>query len=185
MPYEVDGSEQDAASDGYVHVQRDESEVFSPRAMSSFEGAPVTMGHPEGAVSPENWRQLSVGHAQNIRRDGNHLVADLLITDEEAINAIRNKGWRSTSAGYDAAYETIGRGQMRQRNIVGNHVAILSPAEDARCGDACMIGDSAPRQMITDQMRKQMRRHSRWTQRTMRAIAQQHKAFWQEHSHRG
>src|SRR5262249_33860299 len=43
--------------------------------------------------------------------------------------------------GYDCEYDT-GLGALKQRNIVANHVAILHPGEDARCGEACSIGDA-------------------------------------------
>jgi hypothetical protein len=131
-----------ADRDGMVRVIRDASEVFDPQSMSSFEGAPITLGHPEGLVDAQSWKDLAVGHVQNVRRDRGHLVADLLVHDARAIDAVRNKGWRAVSAGYDAEYRPNGR-ELRQVGIRGNHVAILSPEEDARCGDACAIGDQA------------------------------------------
>jgi hypothetical protein len=131
-----------ADRDGMVRVTRDEAEVFDPQSMASFEGAPITMGHPDGLVDSNTWKHLAVGHVQNVRRNGDHLVADLLIHDARAIDAVRNRGWRSVSAGYDANYLPNGRG-LRQVGIRGNHLAILSPQEDARCGDACQIGDRA------------------------------------------
>jgi hypothetical protein len=153
--HELAGVDTDGMSDrqGMVRVARDEADVFDPSAMASFEGAPITMGHPEGMVDPETWKQLAVGHAQNVRRVGDHLVADLLIHDRDAIRAIRDLGWRSVSCGYEADYRPNGRG-LKQISIRGNHIAVLSPSEDARCGDACMIGDAKPRR---DTMRRSTR----------------------------
>jgi hypothetical protein len=211
-PYEVGETEDAADDDGYIHVQRDAQEVFSPTAMASFEGAPVTLGHPEEAVGPSNWRQLSVGHAQNVRRDGDHLVADLVITDQDAIEAIRNQGWRSISAGYDAEYEPVAKGRMRQRNIVGNHIAVLGHDDEARCGPACMIGDSAVilqraakghphlrpalqgdpilgrAQLapgLNSRIQRDIRQHAAWSRKTMRELAAQQRDFWKVNSHHG
>jgi hypothetical protein len=129
-------------NDGLVRVWRDERDVFDPKSMASFEGASVVMRHPDSMVGPDNWRELSVGHVQHVRRSGNALIADLLIHDRRAINAIRLGGWRAVSAGYDARYAPI-RGGLRQTDIRANHIAILAPGEAARCGDLCTIGDSA------------------------------------------
>jgi hypothetical protein len=56
------------ASDRMVSVQRDAREVFHPRAIASFEAAPITMLHPMGPVDPGNWKHLAVGHLQNVHR---------------------------------------------------------------------------------------------------------------------
>jgi hypothetical protein len=59
---------------GKVIVRRTPEEVFSERAMASFEGMAVTIGHPRDFdgqiifVTPDNWRQLAHGHIQNVRR---------------------------------------------------------------------------------------------------------------------
>jgi hypothetical protein len=177
-PYEVEGA--DAADDGWVHVERHASEVFAPRSMASFEGMPVVLGHPEeGAVDPSNWRRFSIGHAQNVRRDGKHLVADLLIHDQRGIDAVRN-GWRAISAGYDAEYDPTERGQLRQRNITGNHIAILAPEEDARCGDACMIGDSRTRLPMRAFMLEARKRVAE-QQAASRRMAAGVREFWENH----
>jgi Uncharacterized protein conserved in bacteria (DUF2213) len=139
----------DIGTDGMIYVDRDENEVFDERAIASFEGAPVTMRHPGGPVDPSNWNELAVGHAQNLRRLGDTLVADLLIHDKRGIDAIRNRGWRSVSCGYNADYEQTAGGGLRQCNIVGNHIAILSPDQEPRCGSMCMIGDHAANRRTT------------------------------------
>ncbi|MDZ7089183.1 DUF2213 domain-containing protein, partial [Klebsiella quasipneumoniae] len=52
---------------GKVIVRRMPEEVFSERAMASFEGMAVTIGHPRDFdgqiifVTPDNWRQLAHG----------------------------------------------------------------------------------------------------------------------------
>jgi hypothetical protein len=155
--HELLGINTDGIADrnGMVRVARDADQVFDPAAMSSFEGAAVTLGHPEGMVDPSTWQQLAVGHAQNIRRSGPHLIADLLIHDARAIHAIRDLGWRALSCGYDAEY-LPSRGGLKQTTIRGNHIALLSPGEEARCGGACAVGDSTRR----DTMRRRTRDQS-------------------------
>jgi hypothetical protein len=134
----------DAGEGGMIRVMRDEAEVFHPRAMASFEGMPITMTHPDIAIDPFNWSSLAVGHAQNVRRQGNTLIADLMIHARRAIDAVRNRGWRGVSCGYHARYEALSRDRLRQTNIVGNHLALLPPDQEPRCGNVCMIGDAAP-----------------------------------------
>jgi hypothetical protein len=138
----------DATPDGngMIRVWRGADQVFNARSMASFEGAPLTMRHPDGGgVDPANWSALSVGHAQNIRRDGDFLVGDLVVHDQRAIAAIRHGGWRGISAGYDCDYSTDGNGGLVQGSIKANHIALLGPDDEARCGAACSIGDAAYR----------------------------------------
>ena len=134
----------EAGAGGQVQVHRRENEVFRPETLASFEGKPVTIDHPDDWVTPENWKALAVGVVQNVRRgeglDQDLLIADLLITDAEAIELVR-KGLRQVSCGYDADYvqETPGNGY--QRNIVGNHVALV---DRGRAGPRCAIQDKDP-----------------------------------------
>jgi hypothetical protein len=127
---------------GSVRVERPADTLFSPATMASFEGKPVTLDHPAEDVGPESWRELAVGVAQNLRQGEGEaadlLLADLLITDAEAIAAIR-EGLREISCGYDAEYEELAPGAGRQTGIIGNHVALV---EAGRCGSRCRINDS-------------------------------------------
>ncbi|MFZ5936597.1 DUF2213 domain-containing protein [Pseudomonas sp. HS6-2] len=127
---------------GLVTIERNADEVFRIETIASFEGKPVTLAHPEDFVNPGNWRELSMGITQNVRRgdgvENDLMLADLLITDAQAIEDVRN-GLRQVSCGYDAEYEQLAVGRGRQTNIVGNHVALV---ERGRCGPRCAIGDS-------------------------------------------
>jgi hypothetical protein len=133
-----------AGPDGIIKVDRLSGDVFDPVAMASFTGKPVVRRHPpDGDVNPVNWKDLAVGIVQNPRRgegfEDDLLLADLLVTDADAIAAVRN-GEREVSCGYDADYEETGPGRARQLNIIGNHVALV---EHGRCGPRCSIGDNA------------------------------------------
>ena len=130
-------------SEGIVRIQRDEADVFSDDTIKSFEGKPVTIDHPDEPVTPDNWSALAHGTAQNVRRgEGSQmdlLVADILITTGKAIELVKS-GLREISCGYDANYEQIAEGMGRQKDIVGNHVALVSKG---RAGARCAIADKA------------------------------------------
>ncbi|WP_249205088.1 DUF2213 domain-containing protein [Achromobacter sp. Marseille-Q0513] len=139
----------EAGRDGIIRIDRTPEEVFRPETLASFEGKPVTMDHPAEFVTPDTWRQLAVGITQNVRRgegvDADFILADMLITDRAAIDAVRfdpkepgKKLIREVSCGYDADYEQIEPGRGVQRNIIGNHTALV---ERGRCGPRCAIGD--------------------------------------------
>jgi len=137
-----DGPLIEGGAGGLVTIERNADEVFRVETIASFEGKPVTLAHPEDFVNPGNWRELSMGITQNVRRgdgvENDLMLADLLITDVQAIEDVRN-GLRQVSCGYDAEYEQLAVGRGRQTNIVGNHVALV---ERGRCGPRCAIGDS-------------------------------------------
>lgn len=137
-----DGPLIEGGNGGLVTIERNADEVFRAETIASFEGKPVTLAHPDDFVNPSNWRELSMGITQNVRRgdgvENDLMLADLLITDAQAIEDVRN-GLRQVSCGYDAEYEQLAVGRGRQTNIVGNHVALV---ERGRCGPRCAIGDS-------------------------------------------
>jgi len=131
--------------DGMVYIERKEEEVFRPETIASFNGKPVLNDHPQGGapVDPDTWQSLAVGVVLNPRRgtgvEDNFLIADLLITQREAIDEVM-EGKRQVSCGYGAQWVEISAGHGEQRNIVGNHVALV---QRARCGSRCSIGDQA------------------------------------------
>ena len=140
-----DGSDAIGAKDGIIKVTRGTDDLFSPETIASFEGKPVTLNHPEDFVAPDNWREVAVGHMQNVREgegeDADKLLADLLITDREAIYAIKSKTMREVSLGYDAEYEQLEPGKGKQTNIKGNHIALV---RRGRNGPSVAIRDAAP-----------------------------------------
>lgn len=135
---------------GKVIVRRTQEEVFSERAMASFEGMAVTIGHPRDFsgeiifVTPENWRQLANGHIQNVRRgqgsESDLLLADVIVKTPEGLQAI-DDGDDEVSCGYDADYEQISPGLANQSAITGNHLALVP---NGRAGFRCKIGDAMP-----------------------------------------
>lgn len=131
-----------ADNTGLIIIERGEDVLFDPRTIASFEGKPVTDDHPDDWVNPDNWKDLSKGTAHNVRRgedvDSDCLVADLLITDKDMIDAIMADKVE-ISLGYDADYTEISVGKGIQTNIFGNHIAVV---DKGRCGSRCKIGDS-------------------------------------------
>lgn len=137
-------------SHGLITVRRTPEEVFSERTIASFEGMAVTIGHPKDFsgniifVTPENWRQLSNGHIQNVRRGAGDksdlLLADVIAKTPEAIQAVEN-GDEEVSCGYDADYRQISPGIAEQYAITGNHLAFVP---NGRAGSRCALGDAMP-----------------------------------------
>lgn len=132
-----------------IKMLRPEAEVFHPESMASFDKAPVTVDHPADMVDDTNRLALSVGSVSGIDRLGDLMTATLKIAKGRGTVAI-DEGKVEVSNGYlfelditagiDAAH---GPYDAVQRNIRGNHVALV---KSARCGSACRIADSIPTQ---------------------------------------
>ena len=122
-----------------VKVNRYERDVFDKATIASFEGKPVTDTHPDEAVSPDNYSKLAKGHAQNVRREGDYIVADLYINDASLISEIQSGKKREVSCGYLCNYEPDGS-DYKQTHIRGNHVAVV---QSGRAGHEVAIKDAA------------------------------------------
>ena len=129
----------DGEPDRPVTVERRPEDVFDPAAIASFEGKDVTYTHPPEMLAPENQSSYSKGHAENVRREGDFLVADLHLKDPTLISEVRNGILREVSCGYLCDYTPSGAG-YRQTNIRGNHIAIVPRG---RAGHDVAIKDSA------------------------------------------
>lgn len=129
----------DGDPDRLVVVQRYPEDVFEAATMASFEGKPITDGHPMENVGPENFAAYSKGHVQNVRRDGDYIVADLYINDGALASDVRNGVKREVSCGYLCQYTPDGAG-YKQTKIRGNHVAVVPKG---RAGATVAIKDAA------------------------------------------
>jgi len=136
--------------DGLIRISRMPDEVFRAETLASCIGKPVTLDHPDDFVTPANFAALGKGAMLNLRRgtgiEDDLLIADLMVTDQQAIDAIQTDGIEEVSLGYEADYEQVSPGRGVQRNIVVNHVALV---ERGRCGPRCAIGDKEPEDMKT------------------------------------
>jgi hypothetical protein len=115
-------------------------EVFKADSVATLNGAPVTdLSHHRSLIDVANWKDAALGHADNVRQDGDYIVADLHVNDPEAVALIENGQLHDISCGYrcrmDATpgvwngtpYDAI------QRDIRYNHVAVL-PRGRGRAG---------------------------------------------------
>ena len=134
---------QDDKPDDVFKVDRPEEEVFSPAAMASFEGKIVCDNHPEVDVTADNYRQFAHGICRDVRKgtgefDG-YLVADLIIHDGALVRSVQN-GKREISCGYNCLWVPTGDHTLVQREIRGNHVAVV---DKGRAGHGVAIHDNA------------------------------------------
>lgn len=128
-----------------IELYRMPKEVFSAATLSSFEGMPLTIHHPEELLDTENTQDHEVGHIQNVREgkepldDGNYpMLADIWVKHKSAIDEVQN-GLRELSCGYTYKLHREGY-RFEQRNILGNHVALVPKG---RAGGEARIYDSA------------------------------------------
>lgn len=122
-------------------VYRSPEELFSEATISSFEGKSVTNTHPTSNLDINTTPMIERGHIQNVRRDGDFLVADLFVKDAGLVSEIQNNLKREVSCGYDCSWHKIGDGKYEQKNIIGNHVAVVP---NGRAGSKVAIHDSKP-----------------------------------------
>lgn len=122
-----------------VNVYRLEEEVFSQAALASMEGKDITRGHPPEMLNGTNQAAYSTGHIENIRRDGENTVADLIIKDPGLVSDVENGVLREVSCGYYCKFEPYLDG-YKQTHLVGNHVAVVPRG---RAGHDVAIKDAA------------------------------------------
>ena len=132
-------------SDGKVFLMRPSDVLFSDDTINSFEGKPVTLGHPEVPnVNGENWKQYAVGTVSHVRQGAEStagcLVADIIIFDPKAIEEVVNGKATELSCGFDSNVIDQGGGIGVETNFIGNHVALVPLG---RGGGTCSLKDSA------------------------------------------
>lgn len=127
-----------------VNVDRPYNEVMNEKTIASFENKPVTFDHPEEDVNIGNYKSYAVGYVRDVhqgRVDGKDVIlGNLVITDQDAINAIENGDHTDLSCGYDCDIRDDGNGNYAQNNIRGNHVALC---KEGRAGMARIVDSKA------------------------------------------
>lgn len=112
--------------DKIVNVDRVDAEVFSDKAMASFENKPICIEHPDHDVNAENHNELAVGFVRDVHKgeDNGHpvMMGTLVITDKDAVEAVESGEYKELSCGYDCDIDDDDA--PCQRNIRGNHVAL-------------------------------------------------------------
>lgn len=136
-----------------IREWRPMAEVARPATLDSLRNAPLTVRHPRGgAVTPDNYRGLSVGHVgADVKMDADKTAATVFVQDKAGLDAIAN-GWRDLSCGYtcdtDNTPGVVPEGEPDagkqydrvQRNILYNHNAIVP---HGRAGTARLHLDAA------------------------------------------
>ncbi len=136
------------ADGSFRYELRPPEEVFHPDSLASYDGAPITIGHPRRAdgeledVTADNVRRHEVGTVSGAaRRDGDLVATTSLIKDAAAIKRVEG-GMRELSPGYRIRYDETpgfapqyatpdnptGRYDGVQREIRVNHQALVSAA---------------------------------------------------------
>lgn len=125
-----------ATGEKIVAVDRDRDTVS--RSAPTFEGVPVTVNHPSDLLGPEQSKREAVGMVSDVVFDAStdQLRGDFLLWEADAIRHVAD-GLRELSAGYWSEYVPNPDGSYHQREIKGNHVALV-PA--GRSGVAQRIG---------------------------------------------
>lgn len=120
-----------------------EETLFDEESLKSLAGAPVTLQHPPVMVTPSNYKEYSQGSVNGMpKRDGDNLVASMLVIGNEALHAVEYDGVSELSPGYSVDLdETPGEWQGQkydrvQRNRRYNHQAIV---DAARGGSVCSL----------------------------------------------
>lgn len=131
--------------DGTIRRElRHPDDVWEDASIESMKLIPITNNHPqEKLVSAENSKRLKIGHTgETVVRDDPHVMANIVITDQDGVDAVRKFGRKELSLGYTVDLdETPGeyngeRYDARQRNIRYNHLAIV---DKARAGESARI----------------------------------------------
>lgn len=109
--------------------------LFAADSLASLRGAPVTDLHPPEMVTADNWKTYSVGNIGDApRRDGELLVADVLVQDAAEVARVEARERRELSCGYVAEIDpTPGvspageRYDQAQTSRFYNHVGLGPP----------------------------------------------------------
>ncbi len=155
-------------------------EVFSAATLASFEGAPLTDGHPMSPVTPSNVKHVEVGTVTGPgRKDGEHVATGMVIKNEKTIAKVK-AGKQQLSPGYaldldmtPGVHPQWGRYDAVQRNIEVNHLAIV---DEARGGSSVRMrmdsADARPVAIQADMMGEMM--GARWPNPQLTSIVDGH-----------
>lgn len=134
-----------------VREYRPEDEVSHPDSLASFGMKAVTLNHPKVLLDSKTTKLHQVGHAgSHVRFSDGFVEVALVITDQDAIDAVQRGDAQEVSAGYRVDYDpTPGvtpNGESYdgiQRNIKVNHIALVARGRAGR--EARLLLDSCDR----------------------------------------
>lgn len=124
-----------------VNVDRPYDEVMNAKTIASFENKPITFDHPDEDVNVGNYKDYAIGYVRDVHQGKTDkgedvILGNLVITDQDAINAIEQGDHTDLSCGYDCDIRDDGDGKYSQTNIRGNHLALC---EQGRAGIARIV----------------------------------------------
>lgn len=128
----------DNISDTVIYLYVDNKELFDANSIGSLSGMPICDGHYwQTPIDDEN----RIGNlCGNPKIKDQYLQADMLITNNNSVNDIKENLYNMVSAGYICDIDWIPGIYMGknyhgiQKNIRYNHVALLKNNEQGRCG---------------------------------------------------
>lgn len=132
-------------ADGTIRRElRHPEDVWNEDSIASMELIPVTNNHPEEKlVDAKNFKKLAIGFTgETIKKDGDYILANIVITDQDGVDWVQNQGRKELSLGYTVDLHPengIYNGEeydFRQKNIRYNHLAIVN---QARAGSEARI----------------------------------------------
>lgn len=128
-----------------VNVDRPYDEVMNVKTIASFENKPITFDHPDEDVNVGNYKDYAIGYVRDVHQGKTDkgedvILGNLVITDQDAINAIEQGDHTDLSCGYDCDIRDDGNGNYSQTNIRGNHLALC---EQGRAGIAHIVDSKA------------------------------------------
>jgi hypothetical protein len=132
-------------ADGTVRKElRHPDDVLLPESLETIKMIPVVNGHPpERLVTADNAKRLAVGYTgETVDIENPYIVANILVTDKDAVDEIRDKRKNELSLGYttdlipDSGMYFGEPYEFRQTNIRYNHLALV---DQARAGPQARI----------------------------------------------
>jgi uncharacterized protein len=132
-------------ADGTIRKElRHPDDVLDIDSLSTIKMIPVVNGHPkERLVTAENAKKLAVGYTgESVEVEQPYIIANLMITDKDAVDQIKEKKINELSLGYTTDLKEDGGvyfGEpydFRQTNIRYNHLALV---DQARAGPEARI----------------------------------------------
>ena len=161
-PFEYLRSELGLEGEGEVTVHRSQESISHPDTLKRLRGAPITLGHPAGGVTPDSWSELAVGHVVGEPRVvGNTVVADVVLGSQKAIDAYKEGINELSIGGYEMEVSPLSNGEfMSHGSLESNHVGMV-PA--GRAGSGVRIFDIKPstnkeRQLTPDEIQESIRK---------------------------
>lgn len=110
---------------------RHPNEIFKKDSLSTLKGIPITIDHPKELLNSTNVKSYAVGYTgDTIEIDGQNVIVSLTITNQDAIDVIR-QGKKELSLGYTLNLESEKGSynqdsyEYQQKDVSYNHLAIV------------------------------------------------------------